>query len=35
MKYLIREISDNIIKILRPNKVVIVLGARRVGKQYS
>lgn len=32
MKYLVRELSDNILRKLRPNKVVIVFGARRVGK---
>lgn len=32
MEYLYREISENIIKKLQPNKVVFVLGARRVGK---
>ncbi|NOU18315.1 MAG: ATP-binding protein [Bacteroidales bacterium] len=32
MDYLVRELSDNIIKKLQPNKVVIVCGARRVGK---
>ena len=32
MKYLKREITNSIIKKLQPNKVVIVLGARRVGK---
>lgn len=32
MKYLVRELSENILKKLQPNKVVIVLGARRVGK---
>ena len=32
MKYLVRELSENIIKKLQPNKVVIVFGARRVGK---
>lgn len=32
MKYLVRDISENIIKKLQPNKVVIVFGARRVGK---
>lgn len=32
MEYLVREISDNIIKKLQPNKVVIIFGARRVGK---
>ena len=32
MNYLVRDISENIIKKLKPNKVVIVLGARRVGK---
>ncbi len=32
MDFLIREVSENIIKKLQPNKVVIVFGARRVGK---
>ncbi len=32
MKYLVRELSENILKKLQPNKVVIVFGARRVGK---
>lgn len=32
MKYLIRELSEIILKKLQPNKVVIVFGARRVGK---
>lgn len=32
MDYLVRDISENIIKKLQPNKVVIVFGARRVGK---
>jgi predicted AAA+ superfamily ATPase len=32
MDYLDRDISENIIKKLQPNKVVIVFGARRVGK---
>jgi len=32
MKYLKRDITENIIKKLQPNKVVIVFGARRVGK---
>ncbi len=32
MDYLVRELSDNIIRKLQPNKVVIVSGARRVGK---
>jgi predicted AAA+ superfamily ATPase len=32
MDYLDRDISGNIIKKLQPNKVVIVFGARRVGK---
>ena len=32
MDYLVRELSENIIKKLQPNKVVIVFGARRVGK---
>jgi len=32
MDYLVRDISKNIIKKLQANKVVIVFGARRVGK---
>ena len=32
MKYLERDITENIVKKLQPNKVVIVFGARRVGK---
>lgn len=32
MDYLVRDISKNILKKLQPNKVVIVFGARRVGK---
>jgi predicted AAA+ superfamily ATPase len=32
MKYLKREISESVIRKLQPNKVVIVFGARRVGK---
>lgn len=32
MDYLVREITDNVIKKLQPNKVVMILGARRVGK---
>ena len=32
MEYLRRDITENIIKKLQPNKVVIVFGARRVGK---
>lgn len=32
MDYLVRDLSDNIIRKLQPNKVVIVFGARRVGK---
>ncbi|MFO7656414.1 MAG: ATP-binding protein [Bacteroidales bacterium] len=32
MNYLVREISDGILKKLLPNKVVLVFGARRVGK---
>lgn len=32
MVYLKREITDSVIKKLQPNKVVIVFGARRVGK---
>ncbi len=32
MHYLVRDITKNIIKKLQPNKVVIIFGARRVGK---
>lgn len=32
MDYLVREISENIISKLQPNKVVLIFGARRVGK---
>jgi len=32
MDYLVRELSKNILRKLQPNKVVIVFGARRVGK---
>jgi len=32
MDYLVRNLSKNIIKKLQSNKVVIVFGARRVGK---
>ena len=32
MNYLVRDLSDNIFNKLKPNKVVIVFGARRVGK---
>jgi predicted AAA+ superfamily ATPase len=32
MNYLVRDLSDNIISKLQSNKVVIVFGARRVGK---
>ena len=32
MEYLVRELSENILKKLQPNKVLIVFGARRVGK---
>jgi predicted AAA+ superfamily ATPase len=32
MDYLVRELSESILKKLQPNKVVIVFGARRVGK---
>ncbi|WP_462317456.1 ATP-binding protein [Marinilabilia sp.] len=32
MRYLVRDLSETILKKLQPNKVVIVLGARRVGK---
>jgi predicted AAA+ superfamily ATPase len=32
MVYLVRELTENILKKLQPNKVVIIFGARRVGK---
>jgi uncharacterized protein len=32
MEYLNRDLSGNILKKLQPNKVVIVFGARRIGK---
>jgi len=32
MNYLVRDLSRGIVKKLQPNKVVIVFGARRVGK---
>jgi len=32
MIYLVRELTENILKKLQPNKVVIIFGARRVGK---
>ena len=32
MNYLVRDLSENIIRKLQSNKVVIVFGARRVGK---
>ncbi len=32
MNYLVREITNSIIEKLKPNKVVIIFGARRVGK---
>lgn len=32
MVNLVRDLSDNILKKLKPNKVVLVFGARRVGK---
>ncbi|MDC0584276.1 AAA family ATPase [Bacteroidales bacterium] len=32
MNYLVRELSKTVIKKLQPNKVVIIFGARRVGK---
>lgn len=32
MSYITREIEANVIKYLRPNKAVVILGARRVGK---
>jgi len=32
MKYLKRELSDSILNKLQPNKVVVLYGARRVGK---
>ncbi len=32
MEHIARELSKNIIKKLQPNKVIMILGARRVGK---
>ncbi len=32
MVYLVRELTENILKKLQPNKVVLIFGARRVGK---
>lgn len=32
MDYLVRDLAENIIKKMQPNKVVVILGARRVGK---
>lgn len=32
MHYLVRDLSETLLKKLQPNKVVIVFGARRVGK---
>lgn len=32
MEYIVRELSDNILNKIQPNKVFIILGARRVGK---
>jgi uncharacterized protein len=32
MQYLVREVTEDIIKKLKPNKVIIIYGARRVGK---
>jgi len=32
MKYLIRDLKKNIVKKIQPNRVMIVFGARRVGK---
>ncbi len=32
MKYLHRDLTENIIQKLQPNKVIVVYGARRVGK---
>lgn len=32
MDYLVRELSEKILHKLQPDKVVIVFGARRVGK---
>lgn len=32
MNYLIRDLSQSIIRKLQPNKVIIIFGARRVGK---
>jgi uncharacterized protein len=34
MRYLKREIADSILNKLQPNKVVVVYGARRVGKTF-
>ena len=32
MDYLVRELAEIVLKRLQPNKVVIIFGARRVGK---
>lgn len=32
MNYLVRDLAENIIKKMQPNKVVVIFGARRVGK---
>ncbi|MFT5917174.1 MAG: putative AAA+ superfamily ATPase [Flammeovirgaceae bacterium] len=32
MDYLVRDLSENVLRKLQPNKVVIIFGARRVGK---
>lgn len=32
MEYIVRELSENLLKKIQPNKVLIILGARRVGK---
>jgi len=32
MQYLVRYISEKILEKFEPNKVILVLGARRVGK---
>lgn len=34
MKYIKRDIEDTIIKSMKPNKVVVLFGPRRVGKTY-
>lgn len=32
MEYLSRQLTDNVLEMLQPNKVIIISGARRVGK---